>query len=385
MPSGQGPGSVRVQPVSSRADLRRFIDVPWQVYAGDPAWVPPLRLERRLHLSALNPFLAHGAWQGWVATRDHRPVGRISAQIDELHRQRYSANTGHFGMLEAGDDRDVFTVLFAAAEGWLRERGTRHVTGPFNFSINQECGLLIGGFDTPPSLLMPHGRPWYAARVEEQGYVPVKDLLAYWVRVDFEAPRVMSALLKRFAPRLRVRTLCRPHLRDELRLLRDIFNDAWSENWGFVPFTEAEFAELGQSLRLFVDDRLVQIAELDGVPAAFIVALPNLNEVLAGLDGSLFPLGWARLLWRLKRREIRTGRVALMGVRRSFQNRPLGMALAFQVIDAVRWALRELGIGEVEMSWILEENKGMRNILDCIGSKPYKRYRIYEKQLRDGA
>ena len=389
VPRGGNPptsaGPVRVQPVKSRGELRSFINVPWRVYTGDRAWVPPLRLERRLHLSSLNPFLDHGSWQGWVAIRGGQVVGRISAQIDELHRQRYGADTGHFGMLEAEDDHDVFAALFSAAEDWLRGHGTRHVTGPFNFSINQECGLLVEGFDTPPSLLMPHARRWFATRVEEQGYVPAMDLLAYWVRVDFEAPRVMSAVLARYSSRVRVRMLRRSRLREELELLRDIFNDAWSENWGFVPFTEAEFAELGQALRLFVDDRLVQIAEVDGAPAAFIVALPNLNEVLAQLDGSLFPVGWARLLWRLKRHEIRTGRVALMGVRRRYQNRPLGMALAFQVIDAVRWALRDLGIGQVEMSWILENNSGMRNILDSIGSTLYKRYRIYRKELRNGS
>lgn len=381
-PSGsESSEPITVRPVSNRADLGAFINVPWRVYADDPAWVPPLRLERRLHLSSFNPFFAHGSWQGWLALRNGIAVGRISAQIDQLHRQRYGADTGHFGMLESEDDARIFSALFASAERWLWERGTRRVTGPFSFSINQECGLLVEGFDTPPSLLMPHGRRWYGQRVEEQGYLRIKDLLAYWLRVDFDAPPVMSALLDRHAGKVRLRKLRRKHLREELEILRDIFNDAWSQNWGFVPFTKAEFTELGQSLRLFVDDRLVQIAEVDGEPAAFVVALPNLNEVFAELNGALFPIGWARLFWRLRRHEIKTGRAPLMGVRRRYQNRPLGVALAYLVIEAVRWALLDVGITHVELSWILENNSGTRNILDSMGSVLYKRYRIYEKNL----
>lgn len=387
MPVGSGHGELRdvlVRPLANAADMRAFIDVAWSIYADDPAWVPPLKLERRLHFSRYNPFLAHGAWQGWLAYRCGLPVGRISAQVDQLHRRRYGGDTGHFGLLEAQEDPAVFGALTGAAEQWLADRGTRRVSGPFNFSINQECGLLVEGFDRPPSLLMPHGRRGYARLLEEQGYSPAKDLLAYWVRVDFDMPPVMRALLDRYGPRARLRPLRREHLKPELEILRDIFNDAWSRNWGFVPFTEAEFAELGRSLRLFVDDELVQIAEVEGEPAAFIVALPNLNEVLKGLNGSLLPFGWVKLLRLLKGRRIRTGRVPLMGVRRRFQNKPLGLALAFLIIEAVRQALFARGIFEVEMSWILEDNSGMRNILDSIGSTLYKRYRIYEKILAPG-
>lgn len=378
-PSDSSPPQVLA--VRTRRDLGRFIDLPGDIYADDPAWIPPLRIERRFHFSRFNPFIEHGRWQAWVALKEGRPVGRISAQVDDLHRERYGANTGHFGLLEAVEDPAVVAELVRVAETWLRRQGTRRVTGPFNFSINQECGLLVEGFETPPVIMMPHGRQWYAPFLEQQGYLPAQDLLAYRVNVDFRPPPVMRLLSQRYGQRVKLRTLRRRRLVEEMEILRDIFNDAWSLNWGFVPFTAAEFAEFGRGLRLFVPDEFVQIAELDGEPVAFIVALPNLNEALKDLGGRLLPSGWFKLWLRLKRRQIRTGRVPLMGVRKRFQNRPIGMALAFLVIGAVKRELLAGGIEEVEMSWILEGNSGMRNILDSIGSTLYKRYRIYEKEL----
>lgn len=374
-------GDLRVVPVASGRDLWRFIDVVYSIYRDDPAWIAPLRLERRLHLSHHNPFFEHGEWQGWIAWRDGQPVGRISAQVDRLHRERHGAGTGHFGLLEAVDDADVFAALFDAAESWLRARGTGVVTGPFNLSINQECGLLVEGFSRPPVVMMPHGRPWYGPHVEARGYVPARDLLAYWVRTDFTPPRVMESLLRRYGPAVTLRTLRRDRMAEELEILRDLFNDAWSGNWGFVPFTRAEFAEIGASLKLLVPDDFVQIAELGGEPVAFIATLPNVNEAAADLGGHLLPFGWAKLLWRIRRGRVHTGRVPLMGVRRRFQNSPQGIALAFLVIQAVKQALYRRGIHEVEMSWILDDNKGMRHILELIGSDLYKRYRVYTKTL----
>jgi hypothetical protein len=372
---------VTLRPVTNFREMGVFIDVPWRIYADDPMWIPPLRLERRLHFSRFNPFFKHGEWQAWVAYRNNQPVGRISAQIDQLHRQRYGMDTGQFGLLECIDDIKVLATLIHAAEGWLADRHTRYVSGPFNLSINQECGILVDGFDTPPMVMMPHSRKWYGRLLEQQGYQPLKDLLAYWVEVDFETPRVMSALLKKFYGQVRVRRLSRNKFSEEMETLRDIFNDAWSENWGFVPFTEAEFAELGASLRLLVPDDFIQIAEVDGIPAAFMVGLPNLNEIFAELNGRLFPFGWVRLVRHLRSKGVRTGRIPLMGVRKQFQNTPLGMALAFMVIDAPRQLGLSRGVRAVELSWILDDNKAMRGILDSIGSRQYKRYRIYGKTL----
>ncbi len=373
--------AVTVRPVTNRREMGVFIDIPWQVYADDPLWVPPLRLERRLHFSRFNPFFKHGEWQAWVAYRNNQPVGRISAQIDQLHRERYGADTGHFGLLEGIDDAEVFAALIHTAETWLYARRTRHVTGPFSLSINQECGVLVEGFDTPPMIMMPHSRTWYGRLLEEQGYQPLRDLLAYWAEVDHKLPRLMGTLIEKFSKQVHLRTLRRDKFSEEMETLRDIFNDAWSENWGFVPFTEAEFAELGSSLRLLVPDEFIQIAEVDGLPAAFMVGLPNLNEIFAELNGSLFPFGWIRMIKHLKSKGVRTGRIPLMGVRKQFQNSPLGMALAIMVIDTPRQIALSRGVRAVELSWILEDNTAMRGILDYLGCREYKRYRIYGKTL----
>jgi hypothetical protein len=380
-PSDGRDRSVRVVPVAGRRLLRDFIRLPWSLYVDDLAWIPPLRLERRLHLARRRPYFAHADARFWVAYRGTLPVGRVSAQVDRLHLEHQGDRTGFFGMLEAEDDAGTFEALFAAAEAWLRGRGLGTVRGPFNLSINEECGLLVDGFDSPPMVMMPHGRPYYAARVEECGYAPAKDLLAYRVASDFAVPQIMRAVTARYQPHARIRPLRRSRFQEELGTLRDIFEDAWSENWSFIPFTTAEFAELGWVLRFVVADGFVQIAEVDGAPAAMLVLLPDVNELLGGLNGRLLPLGWLKLLWRLAARRPRRGRVALMGVRKRHQRTPLGMALAFMLIDAVRVQCRARGMQEVELSWILEDNVSMRHIVTAIGSVPYKRYRIYEKAL----
>ena len=372
---------IRVVPVSNRRQLNAFIRLPWRLYAQDPLWVPPLKLERRLHFSSLNPYFAHSRWQGWIAWQGDRPVGRISAQVDELHRRHYGEKSGHFGFLECENNPDVMRALAAESERWLVQNQTEVVTGPFNFSINQECGLLVDGFDTPPMIMMPHNHRWYAELLEQQGYAAVKDMYAYRVSPDFAIPPVMQTLVDRFGKSVRLRGLNRKKFKQELETLRDIFNDAWSDNWGFVPFTREEFAELGTSLRLFVPDDFIRIAEYQGEAVAFIAILPNLNEVLRDLDGSLFPLGLFKIIQALRKRRIRTGRIPLMGVRKELQNTPLGVALALLVTHDLRQPVIDRGIEGVEMSWILEDNQGMRNILDKLGSKLYKTYRIYRKQL----
>ncbi|MEN8261449.1 MAG: N-acetyltransferase [Pseudomonadota bacterium] len=376
--------ALRIVPVSDRRARRRFIRMPWPIYEGDPAWTPPLLIERSQHISPRNPVFAHVRWQAWLAYRGSRLVGRISAQIDQLHLDRYRDATGFFGMLEAEDDAAVFHLLMKTAASWLKQQGMRCVMGPFNLSINEECGLLVEGFDTPPSLMMGHARPYYGARIEEQGYTQAKDLLAYLIRPDFDRPAVMKALVKAAEAKARVRPLRRSHLKEDLAILRDIFNDAWSENWHFVPFTEQEFEDIGRSLVMLAHEDFVQIAEIDREPVAMIVILPNINEAIHDLNGRLFPIGWAKLLWRLKVAYPRAARIPLMGVRKRFQHSRLGPGLAFLVINALREPVIRRGIQDVEMSWILEDNAGMRNIIEIIGGVAYKRYRIYQKSIWEG-
>jgi hypothetical protein len=373
---------IRITAVDSDAALDRFLSVPAGVFAEDAAWIAPLFLERRMHVSPRhNPYFQHARWQAWIAWRGGNPVGRISAQIDALHLERYADATGFFGMLDAEDRQDTFAALLVTAEQWLRERGIRRVRGPFSLSINEETGLLVDGFDTPPVFMMGHARPHYAPRVEGQGYRKAVDTLAYWIRSDFKPSPVMAKLVAAAEKRVRVRTLDRKRFDAEIELLRDIFNDAWEQNWGFLPFTAAEFRELGRNLRFLVDPGLIRIAEVDGEAAAFMVVIPNVNEAIRGLNGRLLPFGWAKLLWRLKVRHPATARVPLMGVRRKFQRTRLGPALAFLVIAGAQPRTRELGVKDVELSWILESNEGMRSIIESIGGHAYKRYRIYEREL----
>lgn len=367
--------------VSGSHDLHRFIRVPWSIYAEDPAWVPPLLVERRDHLSQRNPYFAHARSCFWLAYRGANPVGRISAQVDELWESRYRDATGFFGMLEAEDVAETFHALLGTAEAWLRDQGMSRIRGPFSFSSNQECGLLVEGYDTPPMIMMGHARPYYADRTLAEGYKGVKDLLAYRLATDFTPPKFMEAVLAKASGIARIRPLRRSQWKEELQILRDIFEDAWSTNWGFVPFTEEEFQHLGNSLRQWVEDDFVQIAEVDGVPAAMIVVFPNLNEAIRDLDGRLLPFGWLKLLWRLKVAFPQTARVPLMGVRKRYQGGAIGTALAFLLIERVRSHGLKRGVREVELSWILEDNMPMRNILAALGSTPYKRYRIYERTL----
>jgi hypothetical protein len=372
---------LQIKPVENRQERRRFIRLPWSIYVDDPAWVPPLILERKEHLSPHNPYFEHAKFQSWLAYRDGKAVGRISAQIDQLHLDQYKINEGFFGMIEAEDNAETFGTLLKTAESWLHDRGMQRILGPYNLSINQEPGLLVDGFDTSPCLMMGHARPYYGPRIEENGYQKAKDLYAYIIDGNFTHTPAMRTIIKRAQNRVNIRSLRKSNFDEDLKIIEDIFNDAWSENWGFIPFTEAEFKQLGKDFKLVVDFNLVKIAEVDGVPAAMLVVMPNINEAIRDLNGRLLPLGWIKLLWRLKVRHPETARIPLMGVRRQYHDSLLGAALAFMMIASVQAPGLKLGVKKVELSWILEDTKGMCDIIESIGGVVYKRYRIYSKDL----
>ena len=372
---------VKIVKVEGRRELNDFIGLLWPLYQDDPMWIPPLILERRAQLAPKNPYFEHAAYSSWIAYRNGKPTGRISAQIDQLHLDRHQDGTGFFGMLEAEDNPETFQLLMEKAETWLRQKGMRRVAGPYNLSINQELGLLVDGFNTPPVMMMGHARPYYAGHIEANGYRKEKDLLAYIIDSDFEHPRAMQAIMARAKGRIQIRSLQKARFKQELKIIRDIFNDAWSRNWGFIPWTNAEFDHLAKDLKMLVEEDLVHIAEAEGEPAAFIVALPNINEAIRDLNGRLLPFGWLKLLWRLKVKYPQTGRVPLMGVRCQYHDSMLGAALAFGVIAALQPGLIRHGLQKMELSWILEDNMGMRNILEAITGRVYKTYRIYGKEL----
>ena len=374
-------GSLQIVKVEDRQARNTFIRLPWFLYRNDPMWVPPLLLERRMHLSPKNPYFEHATCCFWVAYRDGNPVGRISAQIDQMHLERYRDATGFFGMLESEDNIETFQALFNTAESWLRSQGMVCSRGPFNLSINHECGLLVAGFDTPPSMMMGHALPYYAERIEQCGYSKKKDLLAYIVEGDIESSPARRTILKRAKGRIHSRSLRKKHFQEDLNIVFSIFNEAWSDNWGFVPFTEKELEHMANDLKFLINNELVSIAEVDGEPAAILVALPNLNEAIHDCNGKLLPFGWLKILWRLKVRYPESARIMLMGVLKKYQNSLLGAALAYTVIDEVQKAGIKCGIKKIELSWILEDNMAMRNLIRDGGAREYKTYRIFSKNL----
>jgi hypothetical protein len=372
-----------LQRVDGRGALKQFVLLPARLHAGDPNWVQPLTFERLEHLNPKrNPWFDHADAAFWLALRDGQPVGRISAQVDYMQLERHADATGHFGFLEAEDDAEVFAALFETAEAWLRGRGMRRVTGPFSLSINDESGLLVEGFDTPPYVMMGHAPRYYGPRVEEQGYRAVKHLIAYIY--DIAAP---PARAKRMLDRLSqgaglsFRPIEMRRFDEELQIIVDIFNEAWEDNWSFVPMTPAEIRHMGKNLRPIVRSEHAWIGEVGGEPAAMTVALPNINEAIADLNGRLLPFGWAKLVWRLKIRGTRSGRMALMGVRKKFQGTPRGAALALGVVEAMRSWHAAHGTKQAELSWVLDDNRPVHEMVELLGGRPYKTYRVYEKSL----
>jgi hypothetical protein len=373
--------SLHITPATTYQLKSVFINLPKLIFNNDPQWIAPLDAERRMHLSKLNPYFKHAKWMSWIAYSNDQPVGRISAQIDQLYLERYPDKTGFFGFFDVIDNTQVAQQLLKTAEQWLIKQGMDATRGPYSLSINDESGLLVDGFNSPPSFLMGHALPYYQNLLAESDYKPVKNLLVYKLPSQFEIPRNMQSLLNKARGSITIRPLNRKQLVTEFDILRDIFNDAWSDNWGFVPFTSEEFTDMGKQLSYMIDNDFVQFAELNGEPIGMIVMLPNLNEIIADLNGKLLPIGWLKLIWRLKRHAMKTGRVPLMGIRKKHQNNIIAAAASFMLIHALREPAKRWGIDEVELSWILEDNTRMRNILETIGCKVYKTYRIYEKQL----
>lgn len=376
--------AITIREVTTKADKLAFLKVPFAIYANDPNWVAPLFFERMEHLhERKNPFFQHAEVQLFIAEQNGIPVGRISAQIDRLHLERYNDACGQFGFLEAGNDPEIFRALFEAAEAWLRERGMRKLQGPFSFSINDESGLLIEGFETSPNMMMGHAKQYYGSRVEAQGYAKVKDLYAYIRDLHTPVPEMFLKISERAVKTgdLKVRPMNKSKMKDEIKIIMSIFNDAWSTNWNYVPFTEAELNMLATNLKLLVHNESVQIASYRGEDAAFVVGMPNLNEWFAGLNGKLLPKGLPRLVGKLFTKKAKSYRIPLMGVRKKFQDGLLGAALSTAVTKALFDFHVPRGAEEVELSWILEDNHGMRHFIEAFGGTIYKTYRIYEKQI----
>jgi len=375
---------IKIVPVQTKAQWRDFHRLPFKIYRDDPQWVAPLLLERQFHFQPKhNPYFQHARAAFFLAYRDAEPVGRITAQVDRLHLERYQDATGHFGFIEAVDDPQVFAALLQAAEGWLRDQGMKRVIGPVSFSLWDQPGLLVDGFDTPPYVMMNHHRPYYQGHITANGYQKVEDLIAYrygpqaslksWDRLMARAMRGGEVTLRNIHMDKR--------FKDEVAMLLDIINDAWSDNWGYVPMTQAEIDDLAGILKLLLRPGDVAIAEYQGKPAAFTAIFPNLNEAIRDMNGRLFPFNWIKLLWRMKVKRPKTARMPMMGVRKSLQASPVGAALALSVIRSVREFNFSNGVVDSELSWILERNDRVRHVIEMVGGVPYKTYRLFEKPL----
>lgn len=380
---------MRVRPVTGKADQKAFIALPFRLYATDPHWVPPLRAEvRHLITRGKNPWFEHGEAQLFLATSGSRVTGRISAHIDHLALARppelgMGPGTGNWGLLEA-EDQTSSIALIERAESWLRDKGMTRSVGPLSLSMWDQPGLLTYGDDHPPTVMMGHHFPAYRNWVESVGYTPVKLLHTY----ELDITKDFSPIIQRIIASgernesIRIRRVDKSCFAQEAEVILGILNDGWSENWGAVPITDSEVAHIGKKLKPIVFEDLIRIAEVNGEPVAFMISVPDINEALGSLDGSLFPLGWVKLYRWLRAPRPKTVRVPLMGVVKRLQSSRLASQLAFMMIELIRRdAVAKFGSTRGEIGWVLEDNRGMVAIAAAIESRINKTYTIYERNL----
>ncbi len=371
--------TTEIRPVRTAGELRKFILFPWRLYRGNPNWVAPLVSDQKLLLDPRkNPFFQHSELQHYLASRDGKIVGRISAIVDHNYVAFQQEKAGFFGFFECIEDEEAARALFAAAEGWLRERGMQRVIGPTNPSTNDVVGLLTDAFDQPPVLHMPYTPRYYLRLCEAAGFTKARDLYAYYMEsitpISEKIQRVAELVRKR--RKVTIRTINLKKLfTEEIELLKTVYNDAWTRNWGFVPWTEAELEHTAKDLKKAVVPDVVLLAFVDGEIAGFSIALPDLNVALRHIRGRLFPFGLFKVLWHA--RKINMLRVLAMGVRKKFQG--LGLDALFYYETYTRG--RQAGFDRGEFSWILEDNFPMRNAMENWGARIYKTYRMYGKEL----
>lgn len=374
---------VTVHPVTSRADRKRFIDFPYTFYQDYPHWVPPLRQDVKKTLDpGKNAFFEHGTIQLFLAEdASGAVVGRIAGIVNGMHLQKYEDGNGFFGFFECVDDYAVAEALLNAATAWLRKQGLTGVRGPANPSLNDTAGLLVDGFDQDPALLMPYNPPYHEGFLTDYGFERAMTMWAYYVHkkyVQVDKLRRGVQLVKRRTPRLTLRTLDMDRFDEEARTILDIFNDAWENNWGHVPMTNAEFDQLASDLKQIVDPEMVFILEHEGTPVAFSISLPNLNQALQHVkDGRLFPLGLPKLLAYAQFGGIYEVRMPLMGVRQAYQGRALDSLLVLATIENGP----PNGYDACEMSWVLDSNRRLINSLESLGGVPDKEYAMFEMSL----
>jgi GNAT superfamily N-acetyltransferase len=372
--------SVDVRPVTSRRDVREFIELPYRLHANAAQWVPPLRLERRLFLSRrFNAFFAHGEAQLFVARRAGRVVGRVSAQVDRTFNDFHDNRWGMFGFLEAEEDPEALAALLEAAAGWLRERGRDRMVGPMDFTMNDECGVLIEGFEREPMIKQPWHPPYYQRLCERSGLAKAVDLYMWELHISDRSKIIpmLFELAEQLEPKhgIRIRHMRRRGLRRDLEGFREIYNEAWSRNWGFVPYSEKDVDQYAQELQLVFDPDWFMVAEDDGRTVGVAITVPDVNQVLKRMNGRLLPLGWWRFL--RKRRIVDRCRVGFLGVKPAYQHTGVAAGLYIEHFDMAEKSRIKWG----EMGWILETNTAMNRGMEAMGGRIVKRYRVYEREL----
>lgn len=386
--------TVDVRPVTRQSDIGAWLAVPQRVFEGDPFYIPQLLSQERKRIAPKNPFFRFADVALFVAyDATGAPVGRISAQINKRYLGVHRNLTGHFGFFDTIDDTQVANALVSSAANWLSERGMRRMEGPFNLSINEECGLLVDGFESAPAMMMPHSRRWQAGQLENCGLTPVMNMHSF--RMDsFKPPEKLIWLAEDGLDekRVMVRSFDKKRMTAEIALMVDIFNDAWSENWGFVPLTADELEYGMHELLPFMRGHYGQFGFIDDRPVGFVLVLPNLNDIIAGFDGKLLPFNWAKLLWALSTERFTSGRMPLLGLRRACQGSIEGTRLFAALIrehfryfqpylDRYSGRTGHQKGGWIELSWILETNKPLLTFLRSTYGKPHKTYRIYGKDI----
>ncbi len=369
--------ALSVDPVRVRSDFSRFIDYAYERNAGDPHWIPPLRIGERERLNPRkNPFFEHAEVALFLARRDRRIVGRIGAIDDRMHNATHRENLAMFGFFEAADG-EAAAALMRAAEQWAAARGRTRVRGPINPSLNDNGGLLVEGFDTDPAILMPHNPPEYGAYIEAAGYRKVKDLYAWLYEIGADPPPAFTRLAQRLRDRLRiaVRPVNLKEFTREAERLRQLYCSAWEKNWGFVPPTETEFRRIAHEMKPIFDPRCAVCAEVDGRMVACAIAIPDVNQALRGTGGRLFPLGLLKLLTR--RRYIDQIRLLLLGIEAAYRTSGLYPLLIFELHRQLQGGPYK----RAELSWVLEDNHDINQPAEQVGARRYKRYRIYEKAI----
>jgi hypothetical protein len=360
-------------------DVRDFVQVPHILFAKDPAFVPPLNIMLKDQLSPKSPFFEHADVMLFTARKDGNLVGRISAQVDRQHLERYGDNTGFFGFFDTIDDPAVGAALVEAAAAWLRERGMERMHGPMSLSVNQEVGMLVDGFETPPMVMMPHSLRHQDSIARAAGLSKAKDLYAWRWDVAADMPsRCLRAHQQMRALGVTFRSV---NLDKEIERLVAIQDDAWRQNWGHVSMTTAEARQLKNELSLIIDPAIAIVCEVDGEMAGMGLAIPNLNEAIADFKGTIDPMKVAKLLWRLKVDHPRSARVAMLGIKEHIRKQKQFMPLALALIAELNRRGYQRGYEWAELSWTLEDNGPVNAMIKAAGGRVYKTYRVYEKAL----